>query len=553
MKLAKSFSVLVFGILTLGLVSGTYTGSINTDETEDFSIDGSSHTVGLNFVDGGASIDVDGVKSEYFRPLDSSDYGYGLYPGDTFTVNGVTVEVREVLYDREQQLGTVRFTAYEENRTKRIREGQERQFHLNGETHVLALKYVDRGAAVKLNDEEVRPGEEIQEGESFISGSAGITSRGTGSQNGEAYLDYQILDSGELGYVEASCQVLEEEGPELDYSVFVPDFSNYRALTAHAKVMENGETYELMSEELELEEGDHSMRTDLDIPTPLSQGEHEVVLELDNRVGSGSLSQNCGTYQADSGQVSDVSIEYERENGVLELSAQVPDGSSIESYGWDLNGDGEYEESGKTITYRSEPGERVAVSVRATDGDGNTEVARQIIEPETTQTEGPEISLDEDALRTGETLEMDVSAPQQAEKGYKLVVEDPSGENVWSETAGSSKTFSVDTSGWAAGSYSVKMLPQKSLVDSVLGLLTGSDSLASEEFEILEEGEEWKAYCRERGYDTGGLEPRIDCIESEIVPTYFEGDVGSDTQVAESLCGDLLGYRYDREEKACIN
>lgn len=306
MQYDRIFILYLVLILLAGLSASEYSDRLTTEETHQFTLNGENHNIELNFVDGGADITLDNARSEYTRPLNRDSYGYGLYDGDKFTANGVTIDFNYVNYSTNDDQGIISYTAYEEKQVKNITEGQERQFHLGNRTNVLALKYVDGGAAIKLNDEETLLGSELQQGDKFYYGSIGIEAVGVGYDDNKGYMEYRTFlteseapkgpESG-LGDVTAQCEVGgATQGNRAQYSIDVPDYSNYRDLDAFTVVMEDGKEYQLSERGLgTLSEGSNKFTDELTIPTPIASGEHRVFLELRNDVGDGNMVIDCGT------------------------------------------------------------------------------------------------------------------------------------------------------------------------------------------------------------------------------------------------------------------
>ncbi len=556
MRLKTFIFFLSFAVLGSG-VAAAYTGSVSTGETDEFNINGEVHSVTLNFIDGGAKFSIDGHEAEYVRPLQATPSRYGLTDGDTFTVNGVTVEVREAIYDTESGQGTLRFDAYAEKDTKRIFQYQERQFFLNGETRVLALKYLDGGAAIRLDERGTETGNELQSGDTFSHNGVTVEAVETGyTTDRTKYLDFRIRtdeDEG-LGRVKATCEYFESsQGPQIGYSIYVPDSSNYRDVNIFAVIEENGDERQIMEYGRNLEAGYNNnsrpVRTSVVPP-----GSHEITLQVVNELGPGMLETSCGTHSIVEGDLfSRVGFNVSGERLKKEFSTDAEAKNGMQEIVWDLNGDNQYEKTGRTVSETfDETGEK-RIGLKVTDANGNSQRYSETVLIESNDRGGASISLDSERVRRGGSIGFQVSAPNsRAESGFQVLIESPEGEILWRENGDQThESYSASTgTDWASGEYTVKLMPEGNILSSVLGIITGNEALAKETFAVTDA--RWKKYCGERGYEVVDLESRIDCISSKIVPEYFEEDVPSDAGVAVSLCQDLLGYSYDKEAKACV-
>ena len=567
MKLLRLTLPLIFVLMFMGLTVAEYSNVVNTDQTDNFELGGENHSITLNFVDGGADVTVDGVNSEYVMPLEDSAHGYGLFDGDSFTVNGITIEINNADYDTNASQGQLNFTAYQEEDVKTITEGQEKQFYLNNRTNVLALKYVDGGAAIKLNDEETNLGGELQRGDSFYYGETELEALDYGYRNGDAYLEYRISNSEDrpetpqntLGRIEASCEVRDAtQGNRIDYSIDVPGSSNYRDLSASAKIVEETNEYELMQRSLPtLTEGENSFSDELTVPTPVADGRHEVLLELVNDVGDGERTISCGFIGEEvDNPITGLEIDYESEDTTFEFRTDAESSNVIETIEWDLNGDNQYEEQGREVTKTFESRGEKDISLKVTDRAGNTDTVQRTINVTVERSpSSTSISMDSDSVNKGDIINFDVSiAPEHQEPGYTVIIENPSGNAVWrDQSEEASESYSVETSGWTTGEYDVKIRPEQNIIRSVLDLLTGRNSLATESFEVKKSIEPWKEFCQEQNYNTESISSQINCIRDEITPRWFEGSAAPETEIADSLCEDLLSYSYSETQNRCVN
>ncbi|MFP4230137.1 MAG: hypothetical protein ACLFRK_03280 [Candidatus Nanohaloarchaea archaeon] len=166
----------------------------------------------------------------------------------------------------------------------------------------------------------------------------------------------------------------------------------------------------------------------------------------------------------------------------------------------------------------------------------------------------PGIELSDTSVKPGTEVPVETQLPErQAEKGYKLTIDDPEGETVWEETGEKPRnSYQVQTQDWKPGDHNIKLKPSGGLVDSIIGSITGSETFAEKTVTVSSPEEEaWKTFCQEQDYSSDSIDQQISCIRDEIVPQYFEDSEGENVEVAESLCQNLLEYSYEPGEKAC--
>lgn len=162
-----------------------------------------------------------------------------------------------------------------------------------------------------------------------------------------------------------------------------------------------------------------------------------------------------------------------------------------------------------------------------------------------------DISLDlsDAAVEVGESVKVDVLVTTEvADEGFEVVFDGPETFSEGFNREQVSTEFSPDT----PGNYEVKLKPGGSWFDQIAEVLLGEDILASKELTVTPpDTEKWRSFCRSEDYNIESFKPKIDCIEEEIVPKYFEDTVGDNPEVAESLCQDLLGLSYIEAENIC--
>ena len=102
------------------------------------------------------------------------------------------------------------------------------------------------------------------------------------------------------------------------------------------------------------------------------------------------------------------------------------------------------------------------------------------------------------------------------------------------------------------GVYTVEVIPDKFGDDiPILGPWIEGEALAETSFTVSEEeSTAWETYCA-RNYNVNSIQGKINCLKNDVVPTYFEGEVPQNAQVAQSACQDLLGYNFNRGKKIC--
>jgi len=170
-------------------------------------------------------------------------------------------------------------------------------------------------------------------------------------------------------------------------------------------------------------------------------------------------------------------------------------------------------------------------------------------------------TLEPGTTATGETVTADITATEELSgegffNGYHLKVKTEEGETLHEteifETTSTTATFTIDTH----GEHTVNMLPNTPGQDTpVLGNLIG-ESLHTETLTVTQPNtEKWRTYCRNReeDYNMEDVTGQVECIQNEIIPTFFQEPLQDDgeTEVPESLCTDLLNYNYNSETLRC--
>lgn len=158
--------------------------------------------------------------------------------------------------------------------------------------------------------------------------------------------------------------------------------------------------------------------------------------------------------------------------------------------------------------------------------------------------------ISETEIEKGQSIEVDIQASEQvAGNGYKIVFDGP--EEISKEFYEQQVSHSFTPE--AAGEYTISMVPDSGLIGNLIGSLLGQDSLHERQINVIDgETEEWITYCSEEGYEALSLDGKISCIEQEIVPKYFEDSAGSQPEIAQNLCQDLLGYNYNQQNQNCV-
>lgn len=167
-----------------------------------------------------------------------------------------------------------------------------------------------------------------------------------------------------------------------------------------------------------------------------------------------------------------------------------------------------------------------------------------------------EISIDlndEEEFEKYEDIEIEARVTEQVtEQGYRINVDGPNTADSESyETRTATHVFRPSD----VGEYMVQIQGEKGLLEQVGALLTGEeiDVLAETSFQVIDPSiAKWKRHCQQQEYMPENTQDQINCIEQVIIPQYFEEPIGDDSEIAESLCQELLGYNYDEEQTRCV-
>lgn len=222
------------------------------------------------------------------------------------------------------------------------------------------------------------------------------------------------------------------------------------------------------------------------------------------------------------------------------------------------------------------------------DSEGDTEES----EKEKEGDEGEEIEdiegtasleLSESEILQSDTLEVGVEGTGDFEgESFEVTVEDSAGSVIQTEGVEEGDTVELDIGeDWGEGEYDVVLTADEGfveslvssvggVVDAVWGAFSSSDTDEVDEEELAEEAldsdsfsveievdegssDGWRDYCVENGFadSSNDIDGLVECIEDDIAPNYFQGSVGENPEIAESLCQDLLGFTYDQTEAAC--
>lgn len=156
--------------------------------------------------------------------------------------------------------------------------------------------------------------------------------------------------------------------------------------------------------------------------------------------------------------------------------------------------------------------------------------------------------VSERPLSTGEDIELEVTVDQNLmEKGYKLMI---SGPGDFNEEIKNQQEVSFTASN--TGEYHIKLMPTGLGGNlPLLGSLLEGDALYSIGIDVGSDEPLWKQHCSEMSYSSDEIASQVNCIQNEIIPNYFQDTTGSNPEVAESLCQDLLDYSYSQDKNRC--
>lgn len=164
------------------------------------------------------------------------------------------------------------------------------------------------------------------------------------------------------------------------------------------------------------------------------------------------------------------------------------------------------------------------------------------------------ISLGKEEITKEEELTVEGYVPESTAQAYEVLIKNPSGETLKQEqkTEAAFKTTYTPGESAETGEYKVQISPAGGLLRSIIGSLTGSETLTEKTFTVNNPDiPRWKQYCENQDYNTEDLQEQISCIKDQIVPKYFQDSIGDRPEIAESVCSNLLNRQYNQEEMRC--
>ena len=163
-------------------------------------------------------------------------------------------------------------------------------------------------------------------------------------------------------------------------------------------------------------------------------------------------------------------------------------------------------------------------------------------------------TLGKDEIAFGEELAIEGNVPESTTETYKLVITTPSGDTVKEEEkteTGFRITF-TPRENMERGQYKVQIVPTGGLLASIMGSITGSETLSEKTFTVNNPDiPRWEQYCENQDYDTEEVSQEVNCIKENIIPKYFHESTGEQSEIAQSLCQDLLNYNYNAQQRSC--
>lgn len=165
-----------------------------------------------------------------------------------------------------------------------------------------------------------------------------------------------------------------------------------------------------------------------------------------------------------------------------------------------------------------------------------------------------ELTLGKDEITVGEELAIEGNVPEGTTDTYKLVITSPSGDTVKEEekTETGFRITYTPRGNMERGQYKVQIVPTGGLLASIMGSITGSETLSEKTFTVNNPDiPRWEQYCENQDYDTDKASQEVNCIKENIIPNYFQESTGEQSEIAQSLCQDLLNYNYNAQQRSC--
>lgn len=274
------------------------------------------------------------------------------------------------------------------------------------------------------------------------------------------------------------------------------------------------------------------------------------------------------------GRVDGIQIQVDREDRddrenihpEISVSPEQPEwGSSVEltahpsgdySYQWDLNGDNQYEKDGRSATKTLDEQEELSIKLKVSGANVEATATR------TVEVEGPALSssleVSKEEITPDERMRIVYRTSDDiAENGYKLIVENPSGEKVYIESREDDSGHIPFTPRESPeiGTYTARLVAKEGFLSSILQTVFGPE--AESKFRVIEVSENlsrWQKYCEASGYDPMSASGRATCIIEEVGPECFtENPRIQCREIANSVCEYYLGNEFNPDTGKCGN
>lgn len=515
-------SRLVFSVIALAFLVNTSTAverNVEAGQTINYFDANGEQEFTLEYLDGGPHISLDGDSAISPLMLDDVKGFEPLGAGDVFTANGQTAEILEVILDDSRE---IRVKLSEENRLKKIGEGEQRIIRQNGNNYILKLVGVGGDARVKMGAVEQGQWEDVMT-ENIGEGKYLSYDQEFGLQSA-VYRNYENSDQGYLIF---------DAGDGAGESI--------ERLTEYGESTDPGQNS--WGDNVNVEEGD--------VVSVYNRGEFRIEsIYQDNTYIQLNLIDGRETVEINEDEsyesINTGKTEYVIhacdiiDSSTAEISVSADDTSSTaDSCGEPVEDDPDEEpDENPEENPEDQPEEEPS------EGEGVDETS---------------IELTQGEPGMGETSDLRVQLPEsKAENGYTVVIKNPDDDNQLKEEdlQVQEKTFEVGGENWIPGTYTVQLKKTGSFAQELLDYFGASSVF--EEFQFEVSGSHWRGYCNDKGdYNLEEPDQMIECVSNHMKDDYFKDDglknSIDDVGPAQSLCSEILGYGYDKDIGKCVS
>jgi PKD repeat protein len=264
-------------------------------------------------------------------------------------------------------------------------------------------------------------------------------------------------------------------------------------------------------------------------------------------------SMYCGDFEVIRALQPEVSITPENpEVGEAVEFTAYPEGDY--SYNWDLNGDSQYETDGRSVsTEYADPGSHeITLKISGDGSEASRDRTFKVDQPAVSSS----LEVSKDEITPDERMRIEYRTSSDiARNGYRLVVENPSGDRVYSTGSDSESGKVTFTAGGEAetGTYTARLVAKEGFLSSILRKVFGPEAEA--QFRVIEASQDlskWQERCEESGYDATTASGRASCIREDIGPSCFKENPGSECrEMADMVCDYYLGTEFNPQTGKC--